>query len=132
VKLSFINLCGEQASLKGITANNLPGKLPNGFTLVAGIDVQVLSNGQVLKTLPDDSGIQLGFPTVGGAGDQFAVFYWDGSDWIEITQETSDDKVAGLVELNAANELYQIESSGEESYKVLTTEQTGIFVFVKK
>lgn len=132
VKLSFINLCDQQASLKGITANNLPGKLPNSFTLVAGIDVQVLSEGQVLKTLPDDSGIQLDFPTVGGSGEQFAVLYWDGSAWIEITQKTSDDKVAGLVEFDAANELYQIESSGEGSYKALTTEQTGIFVLVKK
>lgn len=132
VNLSFFNLCDEQASLKGITANNLPGKLPGGFTLVVGIDVQVLRDGQALETLPADSGIQLDFPTVGGASDQFAALYWDGSAWIEIMQKTSDDKVAGLLEFDAANELYQIESSDEESYKVLTTEQTGIFVLAKK
>ena len=129
MKLSFINLCDQQATIKGLTANNLPGQLPNSFTFIAGVDVQILSDGQVLETLPDGSGIQLDFPT---SGDQCAVLYWNGSAWIEITQKTSDDQLARLVESDAANELYQIESSGEGSYKVLTTEQTGIFVLVKK
>jgi hypothetical protein len=132
VKLSFVNLCDQQASLKDITTNNLPGKLPNGLALVVGIDVQILSDGQVLETLPDGSGIQLDFLTGGDVEDEFAVLYWDGSNWMEITQRASDDKVAGLVNFDAANELYQIGSSSEGSYTVLTTEQTGIFVLVEK
>jgi hypothetical protein len=132
VQLSFINLCDQQASIKGLTTSNLPGKLPNGFTFVTGLNVQTLSNGQILQALPDGSGIQLDFPTSGGADDRFAVLYWNGSAWLEITQITSKDKVSTLVDANPANEFYQIESPGDAFYKVLTTEKTGTFVLVKK
>ena len=132
VKLSFINLCDQQATIKGITAGSLPGKLPSGFTFVTGLNVQILNDGLVLQALPDGSGIQLDFPTSGAADDEFVVIYWNGSAWIEVTQKTSEDKVSALVDTNAANELYQIESAGDAFYKVLTTEETGIFVLVKK
>ncbi len=132
VQLSFINLCDQQAAIKGLTTGSLPGKLPNGFTFVAGLNVQILSNGQILQALPDGSGIQLDFPTSGSADDQFTVLYWNGSAWVEITQKTSEDKVSALVDADAANELYQIEFADDAFYKVLTTEKTGTFVLVKK
>jgi hypothetical protein len=132
VKLAFINLCDQQAAIKGVTAGNLPDTLPNDFTFVAGLDVRILSDSEVLQDLPDGSGIQLDFPISGGVDDHFAVLYWNGNAWVEVTQKTSEDKVSTLVDVNAAIELYQIESAGEALYKILTTEKTGTFVLVKK
>jgi hypothetical protein len=132
IKLSFINLCDEQTMLKGISASRLPGKLPSGFTFVAGLDVKILSEGEVLQALPDGSGIQLDFSTSGGEDNHFAVLYWNGSAWVEITQKTSEENVSALVDTNTANEFYQIDSADGDVYKVLTTEKTGIFVLVKK
>jgi hypothetical protein len=132
VKLSFINLCDQQATIMGVTTSSLPGKLPIGVSFAAGADVQILADGQVLQNLPDGTGIQLDFPISGGTNDQFVVLYWDESKWVEITQTTSENKVSDLVSSNAAKELYHIVSSGDEFYKVLTTEKTGVFVLVKK
>ena len=132
IQLSFINLCDQQTTIKGVTAGSLPDQLPNGFTFVTGLNVQILNNGQALANLPDASGIQLDFPTPGGADEQFAVLHWNGSAWVEITQTTSEDKVSALLDANAANELYQIESDDSEFHKVLTTEKTGTFVLVKQ
>jgi hypothetical protein len=132
VQLSFFNLCDQQTTIKDITSSNLPGKLPNDFTFVMGLNLQILNDGEVLPDLPDGSGIQLGFPASGDPDDQFAVLYWNGSAWVEITQKTGEDKVSELLETNATNEFYQIESGDPEFYKVLTTEKTGSFVLVKK
>jgi hypothetical protein len=132
VTLSFINLCDQQTTIKGVTTGNLPGPLPDGLTLVKGLNVQILSEGQVLQTLPDGSGIQLDFPTPGATDGPFAVLYWNGSAWVEVTQKTSEDNVSTLVDANTANELYRIESPDEAFYKVLTTEKTGIFILVQK
>lgn len=112
-----------------MTAGNLPGKLPNGMTFTSGVNVQILNEGQVMQDLPEGAGIQLDFPI---SADQYAVLYWDGSKWIEITQTAGEDQVSGLVNTNSANELYLLESSEEAFYKVLTTEKTGVFVLVKK
>jgi hypothetical protein len=131
IQLLFINLCDQQATIKGVTSSSLPGKLPNGFTLVAGLHLQILSEGEILQELPDGSGVQMDFPT-SGADDQFAVLFWNGNAWVEITQTSSEDKVSVLVNANAANEFYHIGSTDGDFYKVLTTEKTGIFVLVKK
>ena len=47
-------------------------------------------------------------------------------------QTTGEDKISTLVNTNPANELYQIESADEDSYKIFTTEKTGRFVLLKK
>ena len=130
IQLSFIHLCDQQAAIKGVTTDSLPGKLPDGFTFVTGLNVQIFSEGKVLSALPDGSGIQLDFPVSGD--DQFAVLYWNGTTWIEITQKTNEDNVSSLVDANPANELYQLESADGNFYKVLTTEKTGTFILVKK
>lgn len=64
----------------------------NGVKLVAGIEIQILREGQVLEMLPDGSGIQLDFPSADGVGDQFVALYGNGNAWIEITQETSGEQ----------------------------------------
>ena len=130
IQLSFFNLCDQQAAIEGITADSLPGKLPNGFTFVTGMNIQIFSDGEVLPTLPDGSGIQMDFPA--SDGEQFAVLYWNGTTWIEIMQKTSEDNVSSLVDANPVNELYQIESADGNFYKILTTEKTGTFVLVRK
>lgn len=99
-------------------------------TDVTGLNVQIFNDGKALSTLPDGSGIQLGFPV--SEDDQFAVLHWNGSMWIEITQKTNEDNVSSLVDANPANELYQLESADGNFYQVLTTEKTGTFILVKK
>lgn len=130
IQLTFLNLCDQQTTLKNVTAGNLPGNIPQGFSFVMGLDVKVLSNGQALQNLPNGSGIQMDFPISGA--DQFAVLYWNGSSWVEISQQISEDKVSQVAGSSADNNLYQILSSGDAFYKVLTTEKTGSFVLVKK
>lgn len=130
IKLTFLNLCDQQTTIKNITSNNLPGTLPQGFSFVMGLDVKVLSNGQALQNLPNGSGIQMDFPISGG--DQFAVLYWNGSSWAEISQQISEDKIAQVVGSSTDNNLYQILSPGDAFYKILTTDKTGTFVLVKQ
>ena len=132
IKLSFINLCDQQTKLKGVDASGLPGRLPSGFTFVTGLDVKILNDGEVLQALPYGTGIQLDFSISAGGDAQFAVLYWNGSVWIEITQKASEENVSELVDAYTANELYQIDSADGDVYKVLTTEKTGTFVLVKK
>lgn len=130
IQLTFLNLCDQQTTLKNVTAGNLPGNLPQGFSFVMSLDVKVLTNGQALQNLPNGSGIQMDFPVSGA--DQFAVLYWNGSSWVEIAQQISEDKVSQVAGSSTDNNLYQILSSGDAFYKVLTTEKTGSFVLVKK
>ena len=66
------------------------------------------------------------------SAEPFDVQVWNGSAWIEITQTIAEDHVSTLLDNDAANEFYQIESDGDGFYKVLTTEKTGTFVLVKK
>jgi hypothetical protein len=130
IKLTFLNLCDQQTTIKSVTADSLPGKLPQGFSFVKGLDVKVLSNGQAIQDLPNGTGIEMDFPISGT--DQFTVLYWNGSSWVEISQQISEDKISQVVGSSTDNALYQILSSGDAFYKILTTDKTGIFVLVKK
>jgi len=130
IKLTFLNLCDQQTLIKNVTAGSLPGKLPQGFSFVMGLDIKVLSNGQTLQNLPNGSGIQMDFPI--SSGNQFAVLYWNGSSWVEGSQQLSEDQVSQVVASSADDNLYQIKSTSDAFYKVLTTDKTGTFVLVKK
>jgi hypothetical protein len=130
IKLTFLNLCDQQTTIKNVTADSLPGKLPQSFSFVMGLDVKVLSNGQAIQALPNGTGIEMDFPISGT--DQFAVLYWNGSSWVEISQQISEDKISQVVGSSTDNALYQILSSGDAFYKILTTDKTGVFVLVKK
>lgn len=131
VKLSFINLCDHQTSVEGVSADNLPGELPAGASLVAGLDVTVLSNGQAIETLPAGAGIQMDFPT--GAGAEYAVLYWDESsgEWIQVSQELNSGEASQA--LNGSEGLFQLVDDVADLFlQILTTDKTGIFVLVQK
>jgi hypothetical protein len=132
VQLSFINLCDHQTILNGIDVNNLPGELPNGYSFVAGLDVDILSENQSMEGLPDGTGIQMDFPISDGSPDQFAALYWSGSEWIEISQQISDAEIPQAISGNSDNEFYQVQNALDAFYQVLTTNKTGIFALVKK
>ncbi|HLO32203.1 MAG TPA: HYR domain-containing protein [Anaerolineales bacterium] len=133
IKLSFFNLCDQQTTIHSVGAGELPGKLPTGFSFVLGLNVDVLTNGQIIKNLPDNSGIEMDFPTYNQSQDQFAVLYWNGSEWVEVSQQISIDKLSQTLTLSADDELYQlIQNATQVFYPTLTTDKTGIFVLVKK
>lgn len=132
IKLSFMNLCDYQTILDNVSLDNLPGALPEGYSFVMGLDLSLLSGDQAVEDLPDGTGIQFDFPLLEGSKDQFAVLHWNGDEWVEVSQQISNDKVAQFVIENSDTELYQIETALETFYQVLTTNETGIFVLVKK
>jgi hypothetical protein len=125
IRVTFHNLCDQQALLGAVNANNLPGKLPAGFTFVSGLDVVVV--GQAV--LPANTGIQMDFPI--GTG-QFAVLHWENGQWVEITQSLNEADLAKALGQDPANELYKFVSSQSGLFKTLTTENTGTFIVVKK
>jgi hypothetical protein len=130
IKVTFYNLCEQQAILNGVDANSLPGDLPAGFTFVTGLNVAVLDQGELLDPLSTGAGIEMDFPANGT--DQFAVLFWNNSQWVEITQSLSEADVAKALSNDAGDELYKIVSSNGDMYKTLTTENTGTFILVKK
>ena len=119
-------------------ASELPAKLPAGFSYVMGLDVDVLSNGQLLKNLPDGTGIELDFP-ISGQQSQFAVLYWNDPDgdgkgeWIEVSKELGKDKIFQALNTKSTDELYKLITSATDTFfPSLTTDRTGIFILVKK
>lgn len=132
IKLSFMNLCDYQTTLDSIDVDNLPGALPDGYTFVVGLDLNLLSENQAVEELPDGAGIQLDFPILDGSSDQFAVLYWNGDEWVEVSEQISDDQISQFVSDNSDNELHKVQSALEAFYQILTTNQTGIFVLVEK
>ncbi|HLO31095.1 MAG TPA: HYR domain-containing protein [Anaerolineales bacterium] len=132
IKLAFINLCDHQTVLNSVGANNLPSKLPDGLTFVMGLDMSILSDNQILSDLPDGTGVQMNFPISGGSTDKFAVLYWNGSQWLEISQRIGSDQLSQILSTNSGNEFFQVQAAGNSFYQVLTTDKTGIFVLVKK
>ena len=130
IKVIFYNLCEQQAVLNGVDVNSLPGDLPTGFSLVTGVNVTVLGQGQLLDPLPAGAGIEMDFPVK--SADQFAVLYWDNGQWVEITQSLNEADLAKALSNDANDELYRIISSNGDMYKTLTAEKTGTFILVKK
>jgi hypothetical protein len=133
IKLSFLNLCDQQTTVHSVDSSSLPAKLPVGFSFVRGLKLDVLTNGQSLQDLPDGSGVQVSFPLYNQSKDQFAVLYWNGSAWVEISNQLSMDKISETLNLNNGDGLYQlIHSTTDVFYPILTTGKTGTFVLVKK
>ncbi|HMB23458.1 MAG TPA: HYR domain-containing protein, partial [Anaerolineales bacterium] len=79
IKLSFTSLCDYQTTLENVNASDLPGALPDGYSFVMGLDLDILSEGEVIDALPNGAGIQFDFPLLGESRDQFAVLTWNGS-----------------------------------------------------
>lgn len=132
ITIKFYNLCDYQAVINTVAANSLPGALPNGYTLVKGLDVSILNGGKLIKLLPQNTGIQMGFPLPAGNASQYAVLHWNNGQWEEIVQPLSDAAIDNALATNALVEIYSLTSSSNSSAQVLTTDLTGIFVLVKK
>jgi len=143
IKIGFLNLCDYQSAMQGVDAKSLPGKLPQGYSFVMGVDVDVLLNGQAIKELPVGSGIQFDFPVNDAPKDQFVVLYWSDDDgdgkgvWLEVSQEVAEAKLSEALLKNAADELYRItrdslNQADDIYYPIVTTEKTGIFALVTK
>jgi hypothetical protein len=130
VLVTFYNLCDQQAVMDEINENTLPSALPSGYTFVKGLNIDILGNGQLLNVLPTNSGVQMDFPLPGGS--DFAVLYWNGSEWVEISQLMDDADLDAMLSTDAENELYKMSSSNAGVSKALTTELIGTFVLVQK
>ena len=130
VKLTFHNLCGHQTIITNKDLAGLPASLPNGYTFVKGLDVLVLKKGEALENLPDDTGIQLDFPSPGSS--EYALLFWDGTQWSEIKETISDNQINTFITDASGNELFRIGPTSSGLSKALTTELTGLFVLVKK
>ena len=142
IRLSFFNLCDQQTTIHSVEASDLPDKLPAGFSFVMGLNVDILTEGQIIKELPNGSGIEMDFPIYNQSQDEFTVLYWSDEDgnghgeWIEVSKQISSDEISQMLNANSGNELYQL-LDGSQSlmdlfYQTLTTEKTGVFVLVKK
>ena len=139
VKLTYYNLCDYQTSIHSIGKNELPAKLPAGFSYVMGLDVDVLSNGQIVKNLPNGSGIEMDFPLHRESRDKLALLYWNDPDgdgkgeWVEVTKQLAKSKIFQTLSVTSTDEFYKlITSAADIFYPNLTTDKTGIFILAKK
>ena len=135
--MTFYNLCGQQSNLRGIGANELPAPLPAGVSYLLGLNVDILSDGQVVPNLPDGAGIELDYPLI--SIDQLAILHWNDPDgdgtgeWVEVTQPLTRGQLAEALTTESEDELYKIMTlSGGGFYPVLTTDPVGIFILVAK
>jgi hypothetical protein len=104
-----------------------------------GLDVQILTNGQVIQDLPNGTGIEMDFPRNGSSSAPYAVLHWNDPDgdgqgeWLEITQLLNRNQLNQTLSTSAPDELYQLTTAlGDGFFPVLTTQKTGIFVLVQK
>ena len=133
VRVSFMNLCDQQTVINAVEASTLPGDLPAGYSFVMGLDLDVLSDGQSLETLPPGTGVELDFPVV--ATGEYAVLFWDEDQgkWVEVSAALDVDQLAGALSGESGDGLYQLSDDVDDLFfEVLTTNQTGIFVLVQK
>lgn len=139
IKLTFINLCDQQSSIHSVGATELPLPLPDGYSYVRGLKVDVFTDGQLLKELPVLSGIEMDFPINRQSPGQFAVLYWNDPDgdgqgqWIELSRPVRADRISQTLKVTTGTELYRlIQNAANGFYPTLTTEKTGIFILVRK
>jgi hypothetical protein len=72
------------------------------------------------------------FPIADNSKDQFAVHYWNGKEWIQISQGPERAKVSQALSTNADHELCSTETSTNICYQILTTDKIAIFVLGKQ
>lgn len=133
VRISFLNLCDHQTVINSLGTSDLPGNLPAGYSFVLGLDVEVLSDGQPVETLPAGAGVELDFPV--SATGEYAVLFWneDRGEWVEISSLLDTGELSGALNSENGDGLYQLgENAADPFLKVLTTNQPGIFVLVQK
>ena len=101
--------------------------------------MDILTNGQFLRNLPDGTGIEMDIPFFNASPDRFTLLYWNAPDgagtgeWVEVTQPLSRNQLTRALTTKSADELYKLTTAaGDMFYPGLTTDQTGIFVLVRK
>jgi len=139
VKLTYYNLCDYQTSLHSVGSNELPAKLPAGYSYLLGLKVDVLSQGQLVKNLPNGSGIEMDYPLYKESRDKLTLLYWNDPDgdgkgeWVEFKQQLGKDKIYQTLSLKSTDEFYKLITSATDPFNpTLTTDKTGIFILVKK
>lgn len=133
VRVSFMNLCDQQTVINAVEGSTLPGDLPAGYSFVMGLDLDILSDGQSLETLPAGTGVELDFPV--GATGEYAVLFWDEDQgkWVEVSSALDAAQLTGALNSEDGDGLYQLSEDVPDLFlEVLTTNKTGIFVLVQK
>jgi hypothetical protein len=139
IKLTYYNLCDYQTTIHSVGAKELPAALPNGFSYVMGLHVDVLSQGQIIKNLPNGTGIEMDYPLNTISHDKLALLYWNDPDgdgkgeWIEVTKQLGKDKIFKALTILSADEFYKLLTTTTDTFfPTLTTDKTGIFILAKK
>lgn len=139
IKLTYYNLCDYQTTIHSVGANELPAQLPAGLSYVMGLDVDVLSNGQIVKNLPNGSGIEMDYPLRKEAREKLVLLYWNDPDgdgkgeWVEVKQQLGKDKIFETLTKKSTDEFYNlITSAADIFFPGLTTDKTGIFILATK
>jgi hypothetical protein len=138
IRLSFINLCDYQSTVNPIVAGDLPAVLPNGFSFVMGLHVDLLQEGALLEELPAGSGIELDFPLYNQSLDQFAVLFWEDPDgdgqgqWVEVSEQIGPAEISQAFNASDGDGLYRLGAESDLFYQILTTQKTGVFVLVQR
>ena len=120
-------------------ARELPAALPTGFSYVMGLKVDVFSSGQLVKDLPNGSGIEIDYPLNKESRDKLSLLYWNDPDgdgkgeWVEFKQQLAKDKIYQALGMKSTDEFYKLIASASDLFDpTLTTDKTGIFILVKK
>ena len=66
------------ASLQGLTADGLPGKVPDGDAFGSALSVQLTAGD---ANLPGTLIVSF---NVSGKTGPFAMFHWDGTSWVDV------------------------------------------------
>jgi hypothetical protein len=74
----------DSARLTGLSETALPKKLPDGAAMVSSFSLVITKNGQMLKPPKDSDSIWFAGPSNTKSVDS-KIYYWDGFDWIELT-----------------------------------------------
>ena len=104
--LTFMCPTSGEAGIASLDEDNLPGNLPEGSEFVSGIEGS-LENGDT-PPLPGEVVISFVIPD-GKEGEDFAVLFWNGSEWEELDGFLTAD-----------------------GHFQATTDQIGVFVLVTK
>ena len=109
VRVTFINLCGDQAVMDNLEETDLPGELPEGLSFINGFSVLIQKENTFLQAFPANAQLLINLVIPASMRDaDLAVIVWDGSKWVEIPGQVVND------------------------YIELVSTQGGIFILVSK
>jgi len=79
-------MCGYEAALVEETPDSLPGELPEGYTFIAGLTLELFRGGAQIEELEDGT-LQVSFVLPEEVEGELVILYWDAEagEWVEIT-----------------------------------------------